>query len=155
MSARAFYNGIRKSSSLRFGEEARAHLYEKLERWGYHVLTAAIKEQFNLSQGKIFAFLPENLSADELTIEALSRICYERNYDIVSSLFKLLQEHLKRDNAVVVVPDVMPTYQELVALAQHEALLPPLLLGFGTRACHAWTSYTEDGRELKAMLGYD
>ena len=33
------------------GEEARAHLHEKLERWGYHVVTAAIKEQLDLSQG--------------------------------------------------------------------------------------------------------
>ena len=86
-------------------------------------------------------------------IEALSRICYERRYDILTPLLKILREHLKWDNAVVLVPDVMPTYQELVALARNEDLIPPLLLGFDTQACHAWTSYTEDERESRAMLG--
>ena len=135
------------------GEEARTHLREKLERWGYHVATAAVKEQLDLSKGKIFAFLPENLSADDLTIEALSRICYERRYDILSPLLKILRDHLKQDDGIVLVPNVMPTYQELVVWAQNEDLLPPLLLGFGTQACHAWTSYTEDVRESRAMLG--
>ena len=133
------------------GEEARAHLREKLDIYGYHVATAAVKEQLNLSEGEIFAFLPKGLSADDLTIRALNCICYERHYDMYPPLFRLLQEHLRRNNAVVIVPDTIPTYQELVAW--NEDWLPPLLLGFGTQACHAWTSYTEDAGDFEAMLG--
>ncbi len=133
------------------GEDARAHLREKLDIYGSNVLTAAIKEQLDLFKGEIFAFLPENLSADDLTIRALNRICYERHYDMYPPLFELLGKHLKQDDAVVVVPDAIFTYQEFVA--GNEDWLPPLLLGFDTQACHAWTIYTEDEGEFEAMLG--
>ena len=143
-----------KAVRYSLGEDARAHLREKLEIWGHHVVTAAVKEQLDLSEGEIFAFLPENLSADELTIEALSRICYERDYDMYPPIFRLLQEHLNREDAVVIVPEVMPTYQEILGYADAGAdWLPPLLLGFDTQACHAWTFYTEDESEFEAMLG--
>ena len=133
------------------GEDARAHLSEKLEIYCGNAVTAAVKKQVNLSKGKIFAFLPENLSADDLTIRALNRICYERHYDMYSPLFELLGAHLRRDDAIVVVPDAIFTYQEFVAW--NKDWLPPLLLGFDNQACHAWTSYTEDEGNFEAMLG--
>lgn len=132
------------------GGDARAHLTEHLEVWGDLEWTSSEKH-LDLTTGQVYAFLPQGLTAEALTIKALNRITYERSYDRRSGLCALLQRHLRRADAVFVVPEVGPSYQEM--LTWPKDWLPPLILGCDDRAFQVWTSATDDNDEFKSALG--
>lgn len=133
------------------GEDARAHLLEHLNIWGDLEWKPPGGKGIDPATGRVYAFLPSGLNAEELTIGALYRITCDRPYAKRSGPAALLRAHLQTEDAVYVVPEVVMRYQEM--LAWPDVQFSPLLVSCENRAFQAWTATTDDINELSAALG--
>ena len=131
--------------------DARQYLLEHLELWGDLEWKPLGGRGIDIATGQVYAFLPPDLAAEELTTEALNRITCERSYEQRSGPAALLRAHLQTENAVYVVPEVCPSFQEM--LAWPKDWLPPLVIGWDDRAFQVWTPAVDDLGELGVALG--
>lgn len=133
------------------GEDARTHLLEHLDIWGDLEWKPLGGKGIDVATGQVYAFLPSGLTAEELTIRALSRITCDRPYDMNSGLAALLKAHLREENAVYIVPEVVVRYQEMLAGSEYWS--SPFVLGCEDRAFQVLTGATDDMDELEVALG--
>ena len=142
---------VKPGRRYELGEDARTHLLEHLGTWGDLEWKPLGGKGIDPATGQVYAFLPSGLTAKELTIEALNRITYERSYEQRSGPAALLRAHLQTENAVYVVPEVCPSFQEM--LTWPKDWLPPLAVGCDDRAFRVWTSAVDDLGRLEDALG--
>ena len=142
---------VKPGRRYELGEDARTHLLEHLGTWGVLEWKPLGGRGIDPATGQVYAFLPSGLAAEELTIEALNRITYERSYATRSGPAALLRAHLQTENAVYVVPEVCPSFQEM--LTWPKDWLPPLAVGCDDRAFQVWTSAVDDLGRLEDALG--
>ena len=133
------------------GGDARQHLLEHLNTWGDLEWQPLGGRGIDPATGQVYAFLPSGLAAEALTIGALNRITCERSYAKRSGPAALLKAHLQMENAVYVVPEVGPSFREM--LTWPDDWLPRLFVGCDERAFQLWTSAVDDLGELEDALG--
>ena len=88
------------------GDDVRDHLRKHLHIWNYRTLTERLTDTLDLGDGALFAHLPLGLTLEDLSITALQRV-KESTYDMYPPLIELTKQHLEKDDAVWIVPDVM------------------------------------------------